>query len=551
MTGPVVRPPLTVVLRRFWRLAFRSQGPGFKFAALLSTAVLITGIGTAVVGVGGNDTSRLHQATGPGADGAGNGVGPSASAAPSSAANGNTAGNTGNGNGPGTGSNGTGTKSTPGCQNAAGKTDHGVTASKVTVVIPIPNLGSVQQAFAFGSNFSSEDAKSSADSFVKDINAHGGINCRLIEAKYDEYDPTNDTSMRTLCKKYTVDQPAFAFIDILGAWHDNHQLCVAQEGHTPLISPWTTTTSFLHTGVPNLWWTGPDLCNVLRNLVSWAVSSHALTSSTRFGVVYTDSDADQAGYDQCLKPALAKAHLTPTDVAKMHYSTTPDQSSSEGPVFASRFHSKRIKVVIPLLPFFQFVAWIQGEQAQRYAPRLLLSDYDSSFQIALGLVGESGTGNRPFPTPYTAQLQDQDGPTYYVLGNHDYPAYASPLGATCDKIWLHYNPPTKDKKHIEATGTAMTACQNIELFKTAAAKAGNVLTRTAFDAQMARLTNFNGGTIPNLRFGNAVSAGPHLTRIVRVHNNTNDACPKKIDGGNQGNCWLVEGGWHEQSLAAI
>jgi hypothetical protein len=556
MTGPVVRPPLTVVLRRFWRLAFRSQGPGFKFAALLSTAVLVTGIGTAVVGVGGNDSSRLHQAIGPGTNGAGSGVGPSASAAPSSAANGNTAGNngTGNGSGPGNDRGSNGTKGPAGCTNPAGATDHGVSASQIKVLIPIPNLGAVQSAFAFGSNFSSEDPGKAIHAYTDYINKHGGINCRHIQAITAQYDPTNDDGMRSMCKKYTVDEPVFAFIDVLGSWHDAHQLCVTQEGHTPLLSPWTTTTSFLRSGAPNLWWTGPDLCNVLRNLVHWAVASHTLTGNTKFGVVYTTSDPDKNGYSQCLAPALKKAGLKPRDTAQLTYNTGPGPATSQAPVYASRFHAEGITVVIPMLPFFQFVAWIQGEQAQHYAPRLLLSDYDSMFQISLGLVGESGSGNQAAPTPYTTQLQNQSGPTYYVLGNSDFPPYASPLGDHCNQVWLSYYPHDSAKHgnyNIETTGTAMTTCQNIELFKTAAIMAGNTLTRAAFDANMAKLTNFNGGTIPNLHFGPGLSAGAHEARIVSVHNNVDDACPKKRPSGNQGNCWLVKSGWSEQVLAPI
>src|SRR5436190_17966313 len=68
MTSPAVRPPLTVLIRRFWRLAFRSQSAGFKFIAILSAVVLVAGVGTALVGFDDN-TSRLHQADGPGENG--------------------------------------------------------------------------------------------------------------------------------------------------------------------------------------------------------------------------------------------------------------------------------------------------------------------------------------------------------------------------------------------------------------------------------------------------------------------------------------------------
>ena len=554
MTSPVVRPPWTVVLRRFWRLAFRSQSGGFKFVAALCAAVLATSVGTAIVGVGTKGTSRLHEANGPGAGSQANGGAPAASAssAPASKSTTGTAGKNGM-----QGSNGssTGTHGPAGCRNPAGATDHGVSATTIDVVMPIPKLGAIQQAFAFGSSFSSEDANQAISAYVRWINAHGGINCRQIHAITPTYDPTDDRSMKNLCTQYTKDSPAFAFIDVLGAWHDDEQHCVAAagQGNTPLLSPWTTTSSFLRAGSPNLWWTGPDLCNVLRNLVSWAVSSGALTRKTKFGVVYTTNPADINGYNQCLKPALARAGLKARDTAQLTYSTAPAQSTSQAPVYASRFHAEGVTVVIPMLPFFQFVAWIQGEQAQRYTPRLLLSDYDSMFQIALGLVGESGSGNQAAPTPYTDQLQNQSGPTYYVLGNNDFPPYASPLGDTCNKIWLHYYPNDSSKgsnKNIETTGTAMTTCQNLELFKTAATMAGNDLTHAAFDANMARLTNFNGGTIPNFHFGAGI-AGPHQVRTVAVHDNTDDACPKKLDKGNQGNCWIVKSGWHEQALAPI
>jgi hypothetical protein len=556
MTSPTVRPPLTVLLRRFWRVAFKSQGAGFKLTAVLSAAVLAVGVGTAVVGFSDSGTSRLGVASGPSDNGTNGGPsasgptpGASASSAPGSkggTASGSGAGRHGTGGG-----NGGGTHGPVGCHNPAGSTDHGVTAAKVDVVIPIPNLGAVQSAFAFGSNFSSEDTGKAINANVKWINEHGGINCRQINPITPSYDPTDENGMRALCKKYTVDSPAFAFIDVLGSWHDANQLCVTQEEHTPLISPWTSTTSFLHEGAPNLWWTGPDLCNVLHNLVHWAVASHALTRSTRFGVVYTTSDADKGGYEQCLKPALAQAGLRPADTAQLTYSTTPNASTSQAPVYASRFHSERITTVIPMLPFFQFLAWIQGEQAQQYAPRLLLSDYDSMFQIALGLVGENpkNGGSR---TPYTKQLQDQSGPTYYVLGNHDYPPYASSLGNLCNKIWLHYYPHDSAKSggnyNVEATGTAMTACQEMQVFETAALAAGNNLTRGAFDSNMARLSNFPGGTIPNFNFGGG-RAGPHQVRIVAVHDNLDDRCPKKLDGGQQGNCWLVKSGWSEQALS--
>ncbi|MFL6238838.1 MAG: hypothetical protein ACJ735_05000 [Actinomycetes bacterium] len=562
MTGPAVRPPWTVALRRFWRLGFRSQSPGFKLTAATSAAVLAVGIGTALVGFGSSN-STLHEANGssPSANGPGSGAGPS-SGPGANAGHGKSGGSasghgkTGGAQGPGAGQ-GPGANHGPvGCHNPAGATDHGVSADAITVVMPWPNLSGFEAALATASpSNSSEDPRQAINAFSSYINKHGGINCRKLNVLTPEYDPGNeDGSMRPLCVNYTKDHPVFAWIDGVGAWHDSQQLCVAQEGHTPLISSWTTTGDQLSAGAPNLWWTGPDLCNVLRNLVHWSVASGKLTKSTRFGVVYSTNDTDVRGYHNCLLPALAREGLHPTDTGQLQYSTTgPGQSAAQAPGIATKFKVQdRITTVIPMLPFFQFESWLSASVSQQYYPKLMLSDYDQQFQVALGLVGESGSGNTAFPSSDEKALQDQEGPTYYVLGNNDGPPWASPLGQFCDDAWHASYKPAPDKPHIESTGTAMTTCENLELFATAAAMAGNNLTRARFNAAMSRLTNFNGGTVPNLRFGGR-SVGPHLQRIVSVHNNHDNACPKKHNQKqgtyNQGNCWLIKSGWSEERLA--
>ena len=41
--------------------------------------------------------------------------------------------------------------------------------------------------------------------------------------------------MRALCKQWTEGSPAaFAVIDGVGAWTGDDELCITQEGHTPV-----------------------------------------------------------------------------------------------------------------------------------------------------------------------------------------------------------------------------------------------------------------------------------------------------------------------------
>ena len=343
--------------------------------------------------------------------------------------------------------------------------------------------------------------------------------------------------MRAKCIQWTKDQKVFAVVDTY-AWHDANQLCITQEGHTPLISSWSTTTKYVQQGAPYLWWTGADLCNVLRNLVYWGVHTGRLSKSKPFGVVRSDSSADAAGYSQCLLPALARAGLAPKLSAVLHYSEQPEPAAAAVPD-ATNFKLKNIQTVIPMLPFFQYTSWLQAEDSQQYYPRLLLSDYDSEVSASLAFVS----------APFKKELQDQQGPTYGVFGNRDLPPYVSPLGNTCEKAWHAENPATSAKPAIETTGTMMTECQNTFLFAQAASMAGANLTRARFVAAMAKLTNFGGGVVPNLRFGRGLYAGPHMTRIVSVHDNKNRKCPPSSTGGVQGNCWLILSKYVEQRLA--
>jgi hypothetical protein len=555
MTNPMVRPPLSVRGRRVWRI-FRTQSPVFQAAAVVSAAVLVIGLVTAANGFSpsGSGSVALHQqggghgpGTGPGGRGRHGrhhhgGAGKGGTTGASTGAGAGSTGAAGSGSGTGAGGSSTGTSSfgtTGGSGKCAklhlGSTDRGVSSNSIRVVYPWPQLSGVNRAVS-GALGSSEDNQKAIRASVDWVNKHGGINCRMIDPEIVSYDPTNEPDMRAKCLHWTQDQKVFAVVDDF-AWHDANQLCITQEGHTPLISSWTSTTSFLKKGAPYLWWAGPNGCDVLRNLVWWGVHTGRLSKSKPFGVVRSDSDADNSGYNECLLPALQRAGLSPAATAVLHYSEQPEPSAAAVPE-ATNFKLKNIQTVIPMMPFFQFTSWMQAEDSQKYYPRLLLSDYDSEVSLALAFVS----------FPYKKELQDQEGPTYGVFGNRDVPPYVSANANICDKAWHAENPPTSDKPAIEATGTMMTECQNTFLFAQAARMAGKNLTRAGFDNAMAHITNFGGGVVPSLSFSASNHAGPHLVRIVSVHDNKDHKCPPSSTGGVQGNCWLILKNYVEQRL---
>src|SRR5580658_7697584 len=188
----------------------------------------------------------------------------------------------------------------------------GVTAHTINVVFPVSNLSSLAANFGFAGDVEYDEQTKAINLFVKTINDAGGINGRKINAEIVDFDPTSEVGMRALCKQWTEGPTTvFAVLDGIGTWTGDNQLCITQEGHTPLISQWTTVTNYLDEGSPYLWWTGPDDAAILQATVSWGVGSGRLGRHIKVGVIAGDRASDQTALNQYLIPDLKKAGITP------------------------------------------------------------------------------------------------------------------------------------------------------------------------------------------------------------------------------------------------
>ncbi len=126
----------------------------------------------------------------------------------------------------------------------ASTSSRGVTATSIRVVFPVSNLTSLSSTEGFAGDIEFTQQNQAINTFVNAINAAGGINGRKIIADIVNFDPTSETSMRSLCKQWTQGSPpVFAVLDGIGAWTGDNELCVTQEGHTPFIGQWTTIES--------------------------------------------------------------------------------------------------------------------------------------------------------------------------------------------------------------------------------------------------------------------------------------------------------------------
>ena len=425
----------------------------------------------------------------------------------------------------------------------ASTSSRGVTATSITVAFPVSNTASLASNFGFAGDTEFGAQSAAIHTYVNAINAAGGINGRKIKPLIVNFDATNETEMRALCKQWTEGSPpVFAVVDGLGSYYGDNELCVTQEGHTPFIGQWTTVTNWTQQGAPYLWWTGPDQSEELATLVAWGQSAGLLGSTRKVGIVVGDRTSDQVALNDYLLPDLRIAGLPKPLIETIPTSVTDTASvNAAAPLVVQRLKAAGVNSVIPLIPFNSFFPFLSFENQQHYYPKLLLSDYESTITVALGLI----------PVPYEQGLNDQEGITVETLGGTDAPIPESeggynPAVNSCYDTWKAKNKPTSTvSPYIEEQGPIVSWCQAIRLFATAATLAGPHLDRRTFVESMAKIQNFPGTLSPVLSFGPNRYAGPTEYQVVELHNNVpaSPLCVPTYTGKPQGTCWHVIRSW--------
>ncbi|HEY1828689.1 MAG TPA: ABC transporter substrate-binding protein [Acidimicrobiales bacterium] len=433
-------------------------------------------------------------------------------------------------------------KSTPVSQ--ASTSTRGVTATQINVVFPVVDINSLVGRLGFAEDKEYGQQINAIHLYVNQINQGGGIYGRKINPIIVQFDPTNDAEQTALCRQWTQGSPAvFAVIDGIGTWQGDNQLCVTEQGHTPLISAWSTVTDWTELGSPYLWWTGPDDVPVLDALVKWGLSSGRLAHTKTVGVAVSDQAADQAALNYYLMPLLKKDGIKPIVETIAGNINDTASANSDAQLAVERFKSAGVQSVIPLLPEPALFAYIGQETSQQYYPQLLLSDYQSSIESALGLI----------PAPYEAALNGQEGVTTETLGGFDDNRPESKGGydagvRSCYNTWHAKYPkniPGATSHFIEEQGPIEGWCGAIRLFAQAAKAAGKDLNRRTFVEAMAKVSDFPGTLSPTWTFGSNKAYGPTEYQVVKIHNNVppSSQCLLKTNGKPQGTCWVVEQTW--------
>jgi hypothetical protein len=485
-------------LTRSWR-RFQRRSPGVKIASIVFVVIIVAGIGYAI----GSSSASAKK--------------PNAVFVPSDV--------------------------TP--PDEASTSTVGVTSNTITVAFPVSNLTALSSSLGFATDVEYSEQAKAINLFVDQINKSGGINGRMIKPLIVNIDPTNDVALRALCKDWTEGSGAvFAVLDGVGTLTGDNQLCITQEGHTPLISQWTTVSNWTQMGSPYLWWTGADQVSILQATVSWGASAGLLGPNRKVGVIAGDRPSDQLALNEYLLPELKKVGVTPVvDVIAADPSDTAE-TDTEAPLIVEKLKSEGVTTVIPLIPFNVFFPILEAQTSQQYFPRLLLSDYEFSIESGLGLI----------PIPFEKALNGQEGVTTETLGGIDDNRPESqggydPGDRSCFDTWHKAYPgiPKGNMNfYIEEQGPIQGWCQEIRLFAQAARAAGPDLNRRTFVEAMSRITNFPGGYSPVLSYGPDRFAGPTEYRVVELHTNLppTSACKTpKPPLGPQTVCWVILKNW--------
>jgi len=276
---------------------------------------------------------------------------------------------------------------------------------------------------------------------------------------------------------------------------------------------------------------------VLQAVVNWGLSSQLL-EGTKVGVIAGDRASDQLALKQYLLPDLSRAGVTPVVETIASDPNDTATTDTQAPLVIQQLRSAGVTSVIPLIPFNVFYPVLQAETDQQYFPRLLLSDYESSIETALGLL----------PVPYAKALDGQEGLTTETLSGVDDDRPASQGGydtavRSCWTVWhkaYPQVPPGNQSDFIEEQGPIQGWCQAIRLFATAAKAAGPDLNRRTFVTAMSKIRNYPGTNTPLLSFGPNKRYGPTQYQVVKLHINSPVSTACKLPQNNipQFTCWV-------------
>ena len=294
----------------------------------------------------------------------------------------------------------------------ASTSTRGVTATSINVVFPVVAINSLagQDRLLAGQGVQRADQRPS-HLYVNQINKAGGINGRKINPIIVQFDPTNDANMQALCRQWTQGNPAaFAVVDGIGTWDGRQPALRDPAGPDPAHQRLVHHHQLDQPGLA---------LPVVDGRRHGARARGHRAVGPELGTPRPRQEGRRGGFRPggrpgCpqRRPAARPQEGRASPRWSRRWPGNPDQTAttnSDAQLAVERFKAAGVQSVFPLVPENAFFPYIGAETSQQYYPQLLLSDYQSTIEVALGLI----------PVPYEQALDGQEGVTTETLGGFD------------------------------------------------------------------------------------------------------------------------------------
>ncbi|NUU24086.1 MAG: ABC transporter substrate-binding protein [Streptomycetaceae bacterium] len=334
----------------------------------------------------------------------------------------------------------------------------GVTDDTIKIGITYPDLASVRQFV----NLDQGDFELAYNTLIKKINDAGGINGRKIVPVFGKVNLISPAAAQETCVKLTQDEKVFA---VLGSFNGDEPLCYVQTNKTATIGGQLTTKRYAQAQAP--WFAyyrgGDEAAEGLDKMAAqnaFAGKKVAVISNVN----------EQAVMKDTVIPALQKLGVTPVETGVLDApAQDPAAVGQQTGVFIQKFQASGADTVVVVGSMG--ASFPQVLERTSYRPRLLFTDVGQ----AMGYTSDKA--------------------------KHDFSTLNNALGAGFKGVWgdggnqecLNTTeaavPELKGKLVDPATvpagaatpgSSVAAACQNLNLFKAIAQKAGRDLNYETF-----------------------------------------------------------------------
>ncbi len=343
----------------------------------------------------------------------------------------------------------------------------GVTATAIKVGIVTIDYTCIKQFVDY--NFGDQPAIDKV--FIDDMNAHGGIDGRMIDPVYKSYCPIGNTQALALCTSFTEDAKVFAVLGVFIDFTGDAQLCLSRDHQTIHIGH-ELQQSWIGQAPPALMMTtdisAERRSTVLLNLLK---AQGTLTGKK----VATLADQDSASsVTKAIKPALDAMGVQQGSAAVVTVTGT-DTSAGQSQLdsFIEKWKGEGVNAVILAGLLMASKQWVEKIKSQM--PNvLLITDGVSAAQQA----GQDETTAGKKPNPYDGMLTANglsDSEQWQSAGLKQcvatYQAAGGPTVIGPDDL-----KPGPDGKRVLTWAAVRDFCGELEMFSQIATKAGPNLT---------------------------------------------------------------------------